>query len=83
MRSESLLSLLLAICLASTALAGEWKTLGNCRLIENQSNDGDSYQETTNSTGLWSDTLSSEFSGRQETTVTSPRTRKWSKLAGG
>jgi hypothetical protein len=43
MRPQSLLSLLLAICLASTALADEWKTLSNCRLIENESNDGDSF----------------------------------------
>ena len=43
MRSQSLLSIILAICLASTALADEWKTLTNCRLIENESNDGDSF----------------------------------------
>ena len=30
MRPQFLLSILLAICLASTALADEWKTLSNC-----------------------------------------------------
>ena len=43
MRPQSLLSIILAICLASTALADEWKTLSNCRLIDNESNDGDSF----------------------------------------
>jgi hypothetical protein len=39
MRSQSLLSIILAICLASTALADEWKTLNNCRLIDNDSSE--------------------------------------------
>lgn len=34
-------SILLA--LAQSAIAGEWETLTNCRLIENESNDGDSF----------------------------------------
>jgi hypothetical protein len=42
-RPQSPLSLLLAICLASTALANEWQTIRECRLIENESNDGDSF----------------------------------------
>ncbi|MBJ7391196.1 MAG: hypothetical protein JHC85_06495 [Chthoniobacterales bacterium] len=30
------LSLFLALCLASTALANEWQTIRECRLIENE-----------------------------------------------
>jgi len=43
MRPQFPLRLLLALSFASIALADEWKTLGNCRLIENESNDGDSF----------------------------------------
>lgn len=43
MRPQSSLSIILAICLASTALADEWQTIRNCRLMENESNDGDSF----------------------------------------
>jgi hypothetical protein len=31
------------LCLASLALANDWQTLHNCRLIDNESNDGDSF----------------------------------------
>lgn len=43
MRPQSSLSLLLALCLVSTALANEWQAIRNCSLIENESNDGDSF----------------------------------------
>jgi hypothetical protein len=37
-----------SLCLASLAYADEWQTLRNCRLIENESNDGDSFHVETN-----------------------------------
>jgi hypothetical protein len=33
----------IALILSGSAFADEWQTLTNCRLIENESNDGDSF----------------------------------------
>ena len=33
----------LLLCLCTPAIASEWQTIRNCRLIENESNDGDSF----------------------------------------
>jgi hypothetical protein len=33
----------LLLCLCSPAFADDWQTLRNCRLMENESNDGDSF----------------------------------------
>lgn len=41
MKSAAVYAQLLSLC--SQAFAGEWQTIRDCRLIENESNDGDSF----------------------------------------
>ena len=41
MKAAAVYALLLCFC--SPAIANEWQTIRNCRLIENESNDGDSF----------------------------------------
>ena len=41
MKAAAVYALLLWLC--TPAFAGEWETIRGCRLIENESNDGDSF----------------------------------------